>query len=99
MPKLRINSVLSHEMLSTLDDDQRRSFVKENAAFILTRRTSDKKGPLVDIDDMRIYDLDIDYLVFDAHYNTQGHLYASIECHRVNGEIATSEPAIRYEAT
>lgn len=97
MPKLHINSVLSHEMLSTLDDDQRRSFVKENAAFILTRRTSDKKGPLVDIDDMRIYDLDIDYLVFDAHYNTQGHLYASIECHRVNGEIVTSEPVIDYK--
>ena len=82
--RLGIFGTLNYEKLKDMTMDERKLEVTNHAKDVLTRKTTDGKGPQIPDDDHDPYDVTAEYTIMDCRYNKQGKILATFKAQRTN---------------
>ena len=82
--RLGIFGTLNYEKLKDMTMDERKLAVTNHAKDVLTRKTTDGKGPQIPDDDHDPYDVTAEYTIMDCHYNKQGKILATFKAQRTD---------------
>jgi hypothetical protein len=81
--RLGIFGTLNYEKLKNMTMDERKLVVTNHSDYVLTRKTTDGKGPQIPDDDYDPYDVKAEYTIMDCHYNKQGKILATFKVQRI----------------
>lgn len=82
--RMSIFGTLNYEKLKDMTMDERKLEVTNHAKDVLTRKTTDGKGPQIPDDDHDPYDVTAEYTIMDCRYNKQGKILATFKAQRTN---------------
>ena len=82
--RLGIFGTLNYDKLKDMTMDERKLAVTNHAKDVLTRKTTDGKGPQIPDDDHDPYDVTAEYTIMDCHYNKQGKILATFKAQRTD---------------
>ena len=80
--RLGIFGTLNYDKLKDMTMDERKLAVTNHAKDVLSRKTSDGKGPQISDDDHDPYDVTAEYTIIDCRYNEQGKILATFKAQR-----------------
>ena len=80
--RLGIFGTLNYEKLKDMTMDERKLAVTNHAKDVLTRKTTDGKGPQIPDNDHDPYDVTAEYTIMDCRYNKQGKILATFKAQR-----------------
>jgi len=81
--RLGIFGTLNYDKLKDMTMDERKLAVTNHAKDVLSRKTSDGKGPQISDDDHDPYDVTAEYTIMDSRYNKQGKILATFKVQRI----------------
>ena len=82
--RMSIFGTLNYEKLKDMTMDERKLEVTNHAKDVLTRKTTDGKGPQIPDDDHDPYDVTAEYTIMDCRYNKQGKILATFKAQRTD---------------
>ena len=82
--RLGIFCTLNYDKLKDMTMDERKLAVTNHAKDVLTRKTTDGKGPQIPDNDHDPYDVTAEYTIMDCRYNKQGKILATFKAQRTN---------------